>query len=182
MINFLPPEAKSAVKREYMLRTISVWALLLTAVAAVITAFLLPTYVLLLRQVDALELDAVRTEGNSNKHLYQAARTALEKAQTLAEALAVIPAGPTAYEVLRAIQAVQTDSITLSGFSYEHNGTSVSAVTVRGTAATREALVEFSSALEREPLFARATVPVAALAKDRDLPFTLSVTLTSKAL
>lgn len=177
MINFLPPEAKSAVKREYVVRTISVWALLLAIVALVGAVLLLPTYVLLTREFDALAIEVVRTENDASTQAYEAAHTALEKAYTLALQLGVVFRGPTASEVLREVQKVQLSPITISGFSYEHTGTKVEKVEIRGIAATREALAEFSAALERNPLFARAVVPVSDLAEDHNLSFTLTIAL-----
>ncbi len=182
MINFLPPEAKTVVKREYVIRTIGVWALLLAAVALVVVLLLLPTYVLVVQQLNALATEVVQTENATSTHAYETARTALEKTQTLALQLGVVYAGPTASAVLRGVQEVQTSAITISGFSYERTGTAVEKVEVRGVAATREALTEFSTALERNPLFARATVPVSDLAADRDLSFTLTIALAKNGM
>lgn len=175
MINFLPPEAKSAVKREYIVRTMSVWALLLAVVTAVWALLLAPTYILLMQELGALGLEVVRMEDARGAQAYAAARAELEKAQLLARELNAAPGGHTASTVLEHIQEAQTSSITLSGFSYEYTGAVAKSVTVRGVAATRETLIQFSAALERDPLFARADVPVSDLAEGRNLPFTLTI-------
>ena len=180
MINFIPPEAKAAVKREYIVRAASVWALLLAAVATVITVLLVPTYVLLLGQLEALSKEIVRMDEGSGTE-YTEARATLGKTQQLAVELNVPTVRPTPSEILREIQNVQLRTIAISGFSYLHDGTKVTTLTIEGIAATREALAEFSAALEKSPLFARAAVPVSELAEDHDLPFTLTLTLADVA-
>jgi hypothetical protein len=177
MINFLPPEAKAAVRKEYVIRTGSVWAVLLALVALIGAALLIPTYVLLLGQLDALAMEVVETENATSAEAYKIAHSALEKAQTLALQLRVDDTGPTPSQVLRETQKAQTNSISISGFSYQYSDAAPTAVEIRGVAATREALAQFSAALERNPLFARAEVPVSDLAEARDLPFTLAITL-----
>lgn len=182
MINFLPPEAKSAVRREYAIRAVGAWLLLLAVVAAVEIVLLLPTYVLLARQLDALAAEIVRTEDVSATEAYKTTHAALAKAHTLAGQLHVAHAGPVASKVLDAIQAAETDAVALSGFSYAHTGIAVKSIQVRGIAATRGALAEFSAALERNPLFARADVPVSDLADDRNLEFTLTIVLAPDSI
>lgn len=183
MINFLSPEAKSAVRREYLVRVASMWTLLVSAVAAVTVLLLLPTYALLARELDALAIEVVQTESDAGMQEYKTTRTAFEKAQTLAVQLALATSGPSASEILYEIQKAQTRSIALSGFSYTHTGTTTAkVVTVRGIAATRAALTEFSAALERSPLFVRAEVPVSNLAEEQNLPFTLTIVLAPDTL
>lgn len=177
MINFLPPEAKIAVKHEYRMRAISIWMLSLATATTVGVLLLLPTYVWLKGEREALATEVIQSNSATGTEAYVTARTALMKAQTLAVQLKLVSPGPTASEVLREIQKGQTSAITTSGFSYEYNGTSTPQVAIHGIAETREALAAFSAALERNPMFVRAEVPVSDLAKDRDLPFTLTLTL-----
>ncbi|MBI4086689.1 hypothetical protein HY416_01760 [Candidatus Kaiserbacteria bacterium] len=180
MINFLSPEAKQAVKREYFTRVVSVWMLLLAAVATVGAALLGPTYVLLIRQLDALSQEIITLEKESDTEQYLATREALSGAHDLALQLAVSYSGPTPSQILTEVRKSQTDAIVIYGFSYERAVGRPDAVTVRGTASTREALAQFTAALERNPLFARAEVPVSDLASDRELPFTLTIVLAEK--
>ena len=179
MINFLPPDAKSEVHREYGIRVASVWALLLSGVAIVATILLVPTYVLLARQLDALALEVVGSDVESQSREYTAGQGELADALAFARILDTRPVGPTAAEVLREIQKVQTYAVRVSGFSYTHTGTAVQGVEVRGVAATRTALADFAAALERDPLFARADIPVSDLAAEHDLPFTITIALAS---
>lgn len=180
MINFLSPETKQAVKREYVTRVASVWMLLIAGVATVGAALLAPTYVLLVRQLDALSQEIVTLENESDAERYLATRDALSGAHSLALQLAVSYPGPTPSQILTEVQKAQTDTIVISGFSHERAADRPDAVKVQGTAATREALAQFAAALERNPIFTRAEVPVSDLASDRDLPFTLTIVLAGK--
>ena len=177
MINFLPPDAKSEVQREYLVRTVGVWAVLVSAVAIVTTVLLVPTYVLLTHQLDALALEVATADDESHAEAYTTARAALADTHTLALQLDMSRTGPTASEALHEVQRIQTDAIRVSGFSYAHTDDAEQTMEVRGIAATREALAGFAAALERNPLFARAEVPVSDLAADYDLPFTITITI-----
>jgi hypothetical protein len=180
MINFLPPEAKTLVKREYRTRLASVWGLLLGGIGAVGAGLLAPTYVLLVNQLDALASPVVGTQDQSKVEAYKTSREDLAKTQALATQLAVPRRHPAASDVLRQVQDAESSGIAILGFTYEYTDTEVTALEVNGVAATREALAQFSAALERDPLFLHADVPVSSLATERNLPFTITITLAEK--
>lgn len=77
--------------------------------------------------------------------------------------------------VLALPSGVSLDSIALSRGTGE-KGTIVS---VSGNAPSRESLVTFSSALRESGLFAEVDVPVSNLAKDRDLPFSIEMSIAN---
>ena len=180
MINFLPPEAKTLVKHEYRIRLASVWALLLAVVAATGAGLLVPSYVLLGRQIEALLLSDAGIRDESKVEAYKASRQDLVKAQALAAQLAVPRRHPAGSDVLRQVQDARSRSITISNFAYTYSDAGVELLRVDGVAATREALTQFSATLERNPLFLRADVPVSSLVAERDLPFTITITLAEK--
>lgn len=173
MINLLPPIGKKRVQREYLVRTAGVWALLLSAVLGVFVLLLIPTYVLLSRQLDALSLEIFRLEDAQEITIYQDSREQVEESNALAAQLATDLHRKSVSDIVAQIEAAQTKNISLSGIVYTEEGGS--RVEVSGTAATRESLVLFVETLKRSPSFLEATVPVGDLAPDRALPFTLTL-------
>lgn len=177
MITLLPQEAKRAIRREYILRVAGVWALLAAAAAAAGALILVPAYVLLMYETNALALETSTMRDDEQTVLYASARAELEKVQLLARQLDMPAKSPSPSAALGEIRTLQPSEVTLSGFAYVAD--EPARIEIRGVSATREALVAFTDLLERNPLFARAEVPFSDLAEDRDLPFTVSVSLAS---
>lgn len=159
------------------MRVLSVWMLLLSVVAAVVAVLLIPTYVLVVRQLEAKEIEMVHDETTFDRTAYEQAKDEIKRANTLATKLVARPPSPQGTVIFDEIRSHTTDGIALSGFVYEHDGKTVKRVEIRGTAVTREELSAFVSALESGSLIDRATVPVASLTRDRDLPFSITITL-----
>ncbi len=177
MINLIPPDSKKTIKREYLVRTVTVWMALFSIVGIVTVVLLTPTYVLLSKSLEAKTLEIQETDEDFDSDAYQALRTEFKMAHQIAQRLAITSTSTPASAILADIQAVQTDDIMMTGFTYESDGAVVKKVEVRGIASTRAALAAFSATLEQNPRFARADVPVSSLTNDRDLPFVLNITM-----
>ena len=77
------------------------------------------------------------------------------------------------------VLVIPRPGIVLSGFDYEPSvGKSAGTLAVSGTATTRDALRNYQLALEGASFARSADLPVSAYAKDTDITFTITVTLT----
>lgn len=182
MIDFLPQEAKIAVRREYRVRLFVVCAFLYAVALFTGATLLAPAYLSLVYEIDALTAQDARSEAKAETEVYERARTELAEAEMLVFHLSVSEPTPTLFALVREIQktAAQTDALAITGISYERPVTlgADETVAVQGTAATRETLTWFTAALERGALVTRADIPLSALAAERNLPFTITLTLT----
>ncbi len=171
------------IKREYWTRTLSVWGLLLVGVLVVVIALLVPTYILLVHQVEALSFETVTAANSESRVAYEEAQKSLKKTQTLVQQLSQPHVGPNPSSVLDTIRNMQTDILLLSGFSYTDTANVEDPVQmqIHGIARTRAALVQFSAELNRNPLFTQVEIPVSDFAPDHDLSFTATVLLSSNA-
>jgi hypothetical protein len=175
MINLLPPHAQSALKKDYWLRVLTVWACLLTGVILGIAALLVPSYMLVESERRAIALqhafpaetaeaiafveDEVKTANAFARELkrWHAARSV----STLIEAmLESVPAGVT----LRSYDIVRTE-----------NG--IETMVIVGVAGSRERLIAFQEALQKREEFGDAKIPIEDFVKERDLPFSVRITI-----
>lgn len=175
MANLLPPDAKKNVRKEYWLRTASVWTLLLAICFVIFVALLVPTYVLIGAQHRAVTLQDSDLE--INNEAYSESVVAIERANTLARQLQKTPQHLLPSEALSVIESVQDDAIVLTGFFYTTSEDAEDTISVTGIAANRTTLVSFRETLERSPFFKEATVPVSDLVRDQNLPFTITITI-----
>jgi len=176
MINLLPPQARKAVTREYWLRVVTVWALLLAVGCIACGLLLMPSYVLLQAHLAAVTTEAGALENAGGDAFEAEAR--IKEANLLAEELADNSATVTLSGIIMSIdQARKSASITLNAYAVERTTEGLETVHVQGVARTREALLAFQEALEAEPLFETATVPIANLVRGTNLPFAMTITL-----
>lgn len=174
MINLIPEEAESVVKREYVFRVGGTISLLLGAVFLVLTIALIPTYVLIGAQITTSVRQA--EESGLSEEFARADSEVKTARNLLRQFTGDVPAvfGSTAIEEIR---AAAPSGISFRFFRIEEEKGVLKKVHVQGTASSREALASFRAAVEQSDLFAAAEVPIADLARDVNLPFTMTVTL-----
>ncbi len=149
---------------------------LLTAVAAV---FLVPTYVFLVGSAQAKEmrLASIQSTLSSADEVALSARLAALSSDTAA--LSALASKQSASSAMRSVLAVPRPGITLSGFTYmPASGKGPGVLALSGGAMTRDALRTYQLALQHSPIVRSADLPVSAYAKDADISFTITVTLT----
>jgi hypothetical protein len=179
LTNLLPPERQSALSREYLLRLGVVVAALITALTFAAALLLVPTYIFLGQSASAKATRLASIESvlsSSDEKTLSAQLAALAS-----DAAALVELGniPSASAILRTALAVPHPGITLSGLTYTPSEAKVpGTLAITGTAATRDALRTYQLAVQSASFAAAADLPVSAYAKDTDITFTITVTLT----
>jgi hypothetical protein len=175
MINLTPPAAKKVVIREYWLRVVTVWAILIGTAILVASSTLIPVWLYLNTQTTAL---ADLVSGSAGKtQTYTTATAELTKANTQARLLLnQKPSYRLSTEAAR-LQAITSGDILLTEIKLQQSGTPVLLVT--GVAATRVALAQYQRKLETEPSYIVVDLPLSSLIKDVEVPFSLTITLAS---
>lgn len=179
LTNLLPPERQRALSREYRLRLGVVMVVLLTTLTIVAGLLLVPTYVFLTQNVAAKQVTLANVESILSSSDEKALRAHLAALSSDATTLIALGKTPSASAILRAALAVARPGITLSGFSYtpaamKTQGT----LTISGSAVARDTLRSYQLALQSAPFITTADLPVSAYAKDADIPFVITATLT----
>ncbi|MDD3531202.1 MAG: hypothetical protein PHV99_01240 [Candidatus Pacebacteria bacterium] len=179
LTNLLPPERQRALSREYRMRLGVVAALLLTSLACASGLLLLPTYVLLTQSAAAKQANLTNVESVLSSADEKALAAHLAVLSNDAVTLIALGKAPSVSAILRNTLAIPRPGITLSGFSYTPAAPNTAGkLTVSGTALTRDTLRSYQIVLQGAPFAAKADLPVSAYAKDADISFTITITLT----
>lgn len=175
MINLLPDDARTHVLTEYWLRVISVWLLLCVAAGTMVLVLLFPSYILLQLQLQARQDTYQQIEVEQEN--FAQAQTEIRQTNTKAALLADAADNMLFTDVLNALDAVQAETIFVRSVAVKRVEGVVETVTVQGEATTRDALADFRNRIEATSFFDEAELPLANLARDREVPFSITVTL-----
>ena len=163
------------ITREYLARLGTVATLFLTALIVIHGVFLLPTYLFYGVRIQELRDEEMRLDDT----LALAEESALEKrllyigVQT--NFLKTAKNIPVLTDAYREISSVRTEQISITGFTYEPSrGEVQGTMRIQGVAGTREALYQFVRELESRPSINQAAFPIGNLARERDIPFTIT--------
>lgn len=178
MINLLPPAAKKRVHHEYWMRVATVW-LILWAIAFFIGAsILLPTRVLIGSQTSVYETSA--NEASAKVANYQDVRSSLVAAGEQARLVVDERELPAISELIGVFESLQGADIELIELNLARAGRALDPVSISGIAANRQALASFRDRLLSAEQVESVDLPISNLASDRDIKFTITVTLANE--
>lgn len=181
-LDLLPVERRRALRRDYVLRLVTVTAFIALALVGAAAVLLMPTYLFLtstLRSQDA-RLASLSTALPTADEAELARR--LETLSREGAAILALAKTPKMTQLMRDMLLAPRPGIVLSGFAYTPAAKDrPGALAISGVAATRNALRAYQLALEAVPGVAKADVPVSSYAKEQDIRFTVTVSLASIA-
>lgn len=176
LLDLLPEDRRRKIRRAYVLRVGTVAAILGVVLVAAAAALLVPTYIYL---VSSLRAQSVRL-ASVESTISAADQTTLGKrlATLSADATEIAQLGttPSASALIREVLAIGRPGIVLTGMSYTP---SQGTLALSGVAAARNDLRAYQLSLAATPRFANAALPVSSYAKDRDIPFAITITLAT---
>lgn len=174
MVNLLPQEDKNHVRRQYLLRVAVIGLVLLSIATAIGIILLSPSYLLSeVREKSALQ----QTKLLEQSIAFQRKSGAQAEVSATKDRIRILRAGKVEVyveEILNAALASRPDGVALTSFFYDSKKDPAT-LTVRGIAVSRESIIELVENLEAQALFTTAKLPVSDLAKDTDIPFTITV-------
>lgn len=177
MFNLLPKAAKDTIRREYRVRLAAVALFFLSAALVIAALMLLPSWFLSAQKEAAARARAdalVRSlSQRSAAGLEQELRTAQQRLNLLSREAPVV----SLYELTERIAAGRPPGVSLESITFSRTPEGRRAAFVSGTARDRAALVSFSRSLERARAFEKVDLPLSALAKEKDLIFSLTAVL-----
>lgn len=176
--NLLPPDRQRSLARDYYLRLSVVIVWFVFALTLISMVLLVPTYIFLTDSARTKEKYLATVESSITSADEASLSARLTSLNNSATTLVLLAQAPSASAFIRAMLALPRPGVTLSQFVYtpptmKGPGT----LLVSGTAATRDALRTYQLALENAPFAQSAALPVSAYAKDRDIAFTITITL-----
>lgn len=174
--NLLPPIEKRAIHIEYLMRLGTVGVFLGIIVLVIGIGSLVPAYVGLHSEIEAISLVVGDASGvmmdvgfgtSSDQVIVAETASMIALFQSTLEEHSVT-------EIVRTALSVRPDEVSVEGITYLQDEKSVS---VEGVAKTRDVLVEYARALEETTLFGRVPVSISDLAKNTNIHFRLSFDL-----
>jgi len=177
MINLIPPTAKKKIFLEYWARVATVWLTTASVLVIVGIFLLLPSYVLIDSKIDVYAEGIEELIAEVNEYNNSVAQ--LIEASNQAKLIIGQEDHREFSAVLSLLENIAGDFVTLTSYEFtratNHN---LSPIVINGRAGTREALADFREALLADPAIESAFLPLSNLARDRDLTFSITVTLT----
>lgn len=180
MINLIPAKAKKAVLTEYWVRVVSVWVIIWSIVTFVCASILLPVYVLIGSQISALEVSA--SEASQKVSGYENVSATLVDASQHAKFALDEFSRPVFSDYITLFEEIQGSSIQLNNISLLRNAEGIEPILLVGVALDREALASFRDRLLAEEVITSVDLPISNLARDKDIPFTITVTLNQNLI
>ncbi len=178
MVNLIPPSAKKGVVIEYWLRVLTVWSFIATAVAILFGITSLPVYVLVDAKIDAYRESA--DVASQKIASYQSVSVGLNQATAQAQLLIANTRQATLSKVIELFNSLENNGIEITSMSITRSGSDgVLPVTLTGYAQDRQSLSDFKERLLAEEVVEVVDFPISNLAKDRDINFTLTVTMSN---
>lgn len=170
--NLLTKEYKKRIAQEYLLRLGTVFALLMAVAFFVGIASLVPSYLDLVMnmRVNKTILSNGSEDTKDNKEL-------LREIKETSFLMGVLEEGndkEKLSDIVRDTLTLRPEGVVVVGFRYERTS---GKFTVDGIARTRDLVAPYARSLEENERFVEVPVPIADLAKNTDLEFTLSATL-----
>lgn len=173
MTNLIPPDAKKAIVTEYWFRVVVMWCVMISFGLIVIAVLQVPTFILIKTHMGSYS-DAFQS-ARAMSESFEESEHIIEEANKVAQYLASEESSVTLSEVVDKLYSIAGRAIAIDSIELEKSEGMLSGVAVRGVAQTREALADFSSDLESDPLFAEADLPFSNLAKDKDISFSITI-------
>jgi hypothetical protein len=171
MINLLPPQGKKRVLRNYWLRIVSVYFLLLGAAFLVCAVLLLPTYFYISYQINALS-NSFEIE---NIEAQKQVESEIVKANEISKLLVSTPEVVNDSVIIKEVLMFSEGLASIGSITVVKNGREVSEVIVSGSAINRSSLLAFRDAAKEHRFFNEVNIPLSNLAKDQNIPFSLTL-------
>lgn len=180
LTNLLPHDRARALRRGYFLRLATVTFLVLSGIVIVHGLLLMPTYLYSTERAKSAKVQLAGladSVGSAEEELAKSRSNALRSAVTRTAGL---ESSISASAAIRAVLAVPRPGITLTGFAVTapQSEGEPARMRVSGTAITRDALRSYTGALGTRPFVTTADLPISAYARERDIPFTITLSGT----
>lgn len=175
MINLLPPAAKKGILIEYWVRAVSVWFILWSFALLAATSLLLPAYVFTTSQVELHQESAdVAIKKVTD---YEQASVSLVNASQQARTIVDGKEKERFSKYVLLLEQLQGEEVQVTTVTLGRDEKGITPIAVGGVARDRQALAAFRDRLLADDAVTSVDLPISNLARDKDIQFTISVTL-----
>lgn len=176
MFHLLPEKEKKVLKREYLFRLIFVILCFVGASLVVASVFLLPSYLLSNRKLADLNEQNSQIKQDIQKKTDPNLAKFLSSLKGNLAALKITNTTGSSSVPIKEITDKKTSGITLNQFFINYND-SGSSIIVSGNAKTRDYLTTFYHDIQSIPDFSKVDLPISDFAADKNIDFTMTLTI-----
>lgn len=177
MINVLPQEQKRVLKKEYFIRLLSTYFFLITILALVSTALLLPTYTLSKSKESLLENELIKFDkDNPDLSTDELEKVILDINSKLALLDSMGSESEVSHGVIDRFLKIEKKDISIDKIFYIY-GEEKSTLEIVGLAKNRASLNNFKTALEDSGLYENIDLPISNFVKPNDIDFNIKFDL-----
>lgn len=174
MINLIPPDAQKQVRTEYWIRVATVWMFLFGTGFLIVAILNAPVYVLVRSQLDSYLLEY--NQASDETQSFKDAETTINDANSMIALLGVGTSVMPFSSVIAKLETLTGDGIAINSYKFSRKNGAIDSIVIDGLASSRLSLSQFKDALQKDDMFKSASLPLSNLAKDVDIPFTITIT------
>lgn len=174
MINLIPPSAESNVKREYWIRVVSVWMILIASAFVIVAVLNGPVYVMIRGQLNAYQSEY--NAASIENEVFKVSEDALKQANMVGTLLLASQKTTSFSSIIAELEALTGEDVVITEYLLSRTDNKLGPIVIKGEARSRLVLSSFQEVLEESELFEKAELPLSNLAKDREIPFSITIT------
>lgn len=177
MSNLIPPYARQAIKKEYWIRVLSVWVILIATGLLITALLLLPAYVLIESQKKAYA--TAYSEASVQSSEFADITDVINNTNALTRELLLQVETTSIVSYITVVNNALSTDTQLSYFSYDQKQ---QVIAIRGIATDRQALAALKTRLEATNKFKRIELPIGSLAGNQNISFSMQLVLKETEL
>lgn len=182
MTNLIPLSAQKQVRREYWIRTLSVWAVISGIAMLILVILTIPIYVLV--TINLNNQTENTTHLSVERSQLRDIEATLKSAGEYASLVLSEDNEKPLTEHISILSTLTSNAISINTYRLEtvkksENEESL-VLSIQGVATTRTALASFRDVLENNDLYQEVILPISTLIKDRDVDFSMQLTVANK--
>jgi hypothetical protein len=175
MINLIPPQAKKTLLKEYWIRVVSVWLMVLSITLFVGAGVLSPVYFLINSQISIYKESAV--SASEKVVSYENVSTDLVDASQQAKIVMDEKDLPVFSDYTSLFFGLEGEKVKINKISINRDEVQIQPISIAGFAENRQSLASFRDVILAQEGVQDVDLPISNLAQDLDIPFTITVTL-----
>ncbi len=174
MVNLLPKSVKWKLTIDYYVRFVAVVFTVLAVILGMGIALLVPSYLFARAEAEISAGYVATTKETAGLRERAGSGSVI---MLLAERMKIIKdyeRPPITAQIFSKLQAPLPSNVSLQKISVKYTGRGTGEILISGVAGTRNALLAYAQALQKENAFSGVIVPVSQLSLDKDIDFSLS--------
>lgn len=177
MFNLLPENLKNKIKAEYKRRRLVVILFLAVCVEGSFLIFIFPTWLVSYHNEKGVVYESEQMNNLFKNSNINPTNSVIKSLNSRLGILDTALEYPKFRPFVDTVISNKTSSISITEFSYESTATSSATFVLSGVSSSRESLVSYVKRLEGTKLFKKVDLPIGNLAKDKNIEFTINLTI-----